>query len=73
VYASESLVPAIHEIAVAAEFAITAKAAKKSDAHALTDCPALNRGAKNVDASDDFVSWNSRPFDRKERFDCGRI
>jgi hypothetical protein len=36
------LVPAVHEIAIAAELAIAARPAEKSDTHALTDNPALN-------------------------------
>src|SRR6516165_10302602 len=33
------LVPAVHEVAVAAELAIAARAAEKPDTHALTDRP----------------------------------
>jgi len=36
------LVPAIHEIAITAEFAIAAVAAEKPDTNPLTDCPTLD-------------------------------
>jgi hypothetical protein len=39
--AGKFLVPAVHEIAVAAELAIAARAAEKSNPSALTDGPAL--------------------------------
>src|SRR6516225_1503235 len=37
------LVTAVHEVAVAAELAIAARAAEKPDTHALTDRPSLQR------------------------------
>jgi hypothetical protein len=47
------LVPAVHEIAIAAELAIAARAAEKPDTHALTDRPALDTGTKRIDPPDD--------------------
>ena len=67
------LVPAVHEIAISAEFAIAAKASEKPDTHALTNRPALDTGTKSVDASDDFMSRNTRPSDWKEPFHGGRV
>src|SRR5215831_16314083 len=67
------LVPAVHEFAVAAELAIAARAAEKADTHALTDRPALDAGTKRIDAPDDLMAWNARPFDRKQAFDRGGI
>src|SRR6516162_6641129 len=62
------LVPAVHEIAAAAEFAITTRAAKESDPHPLTDSPALDAGTKGIDAPDHFVAWDTRPVDREQAF-----
>jgi hypothetical protein len=62
------LVPAVHEIAAAAEFAITTRAAKKPDPHPLTDSPALDAGTKGVDAPDHFMAWDTRPVDRERAF-----
>jgi len=45
------LVPTVHEIAIAAELAIAAKAGEKSDANALTQRPALDAETKSIDAS----------------------
>jgi hypothetical protein len=59
------LVPAVHEIATAAELAIATRAAKKSDTHALTNRPALNTGTKGIDPSDDFMARHARPINRK--------
>jgi hypothetical protein len=62
------LVPAVHEIAAAAEFAIATGAAKKPDPHPLTDSPALDAGTKGIDAPDHFVAWDTRPVDREQAF-----
>ena len=62
------LVPAVHEIAIAAELAIAARAAEKPDPHALTDRPALDTGTKRIDPADDFMAWDARPIDRKQAF-----
>ena len=59
------LVPAIHEIAAAAELAITTRAAKKPYTHPLTDRPALDVGTKGIDAPDHFMTWDTRPLDRE--------
>src|SRR5271156_2983517 len=55
-YAGESLVCAVHEIAVAAVFAIPAIAAEKADADALADVPAFDAGTDDIDLSDRFVT-----------------
>src|SRR5215467_4468205 len=67
------LVPAVHQIAAAAEFAITTRAAKESDPHPLTDSPALNAGTKGIDAPDHFMAWDARPVDREHAFHRGGI
>src|SRR5439155_16426099 len=67
------LVPAVHEIAISAEFAIATKAAEKPDTHALTDRPSLDTGTKSVDPTHDFMPRNARPVDRKESVHRGRI
>ena len=67
------LVSAIHEIAIAAELAIAARAAEKPDTHALTDRPALDTRTKRIDPPDDLMAWNARPIDRKQAFDRGGI
>src|SRR5262245_62907751 len=43
------LVPAVHEIAPAAEFAIAARAPEEPNAHALPNRPALDTGTKRAD------------------------
>src|SRR5215813_9081622 len=63
--AGKFLVPAVHEIAVAAEVAITAGAAKKPDSHALTHRPALNTSAHGIYPSGDFMARDARPVDGK--------
>src|SRR5499433_3910351 len=69
------LVPAVHEIAVAAELAIAARAAEKPDTHALTDRPAPDTGTERIDAPDDFMARDARPIDWKESFNraCIRV
>src|SRR6516225_2173309 len=67
------LVPAVHEVAVAAELTIAARAAEKPDTHALTDRPALDTGTKRIDAADDLMAWDARPIDRKQAFHCAGI
>jgi hypothetical protein len=54
--ACKFLVPAVHEIAIAAELAITTSAAEKSDTHALTNRPALDTRTKGVDLTDDLMA-----------------
>src|SRR5215467_16331990 len=67
------LVPAVHEIAIAAELAIAARAAEKPDPNALTDRPALDSGTKRIDAADDLMAWDARPIDRKQALHCAGI
>src|SRR5262249_50410465 len=67
------LVPAVHEIAIAAELAIAARAAEKPDAHALTERPALDSGTKRIDAAYKLMAWDARPLDRKQSFYCAGI
>src|SRR5215472_8580269 len=67
------LVPAVHEIAVAAELAIAARAAEKPNPNALTDRPALDAGTKRIDAADDLMAWDARPIDRKQALNCAGI
>src|SRR6516164_884039 len=67
------LVPAVHEIAVAAELAIAARPAEKPDPHALTDRPALDAGTKRIDPPDDLMTRDPRPIDRKQGFHCAGI
>src|SRR5277367_3275258 len=64
--ASKPLISTVDEIATAAKAAITAGAAEETDAHTLSDCPALNTGADGIYASDHFVVWEARPGDGKE-------
>src|SRR5262249_8976406 len=66
--AGKFLVAAVHEIAIAAELAIAARAAEKPDTHALTDGPALDTGTKRIDPPDDLMAGNARPVDRKQAF-----
>jgi hypothetical protein len=57
------LVPAVHEVAVAAELAIAAGAAEKPDPNALTDRPTLDAGTKRIDAADDLQpTWANRLY-----------
>ena len=62
------LVPAVHEIAAAAEFAITTRPAKKPDPHPLTDSPALDARTKGIDAPNHFMAWDTWPVDRERAF-----
>jgi hypothetical protein len=71
--AGKFLVPAVHEIAVAAEVAITAGAAEKPDSHALTHRPALDTSADGIYRSDDFMTRDARPVDGKGPLDRARI
>jgi hypothetical protein len=67
------LVPAVHEVAVATEVAITAGAAKKPDSHALTHRPALNTSANGIYSSDYFMARNARPVDGKGPLDGASV
>jgi hypothetical protein len=59
------LVPTVHEIAIAAEVAIAARTAEKSDTHTLPNRPALDAGTKRVDPTDELVARDARPIDRE--------
>ena len=50
--ASVFLVLAVHELAAAAELAVAAGAAEKSDTHSPTDRPASDTFAKRIDPAD---------------------
>jgi hypothetical protein len=67
------LVTAVHEIAIPAELAITARASEEPDAHALTDRPALDTGTERVDPPDELVAWDARPIDRELALYCAGI
>src|SRR4029077_5755516 len=68
------LVPAVNEVAAAAELAVAAGAAEKPDTHALTDRPALDTRTKRVDPADDLVPGHSRRDQaRKLSFDGCRV
>src|SRR5262249_28740587 len=63
-----SLVTAVHEIAISAEFAITARASEEADTHALTNRPALDAKPKGIDPPDHFVPRDARPVNWKGGF-----
>jgi hypothetical protein len=63
------LVPAVHEVAAAAELAVAAGAAEEPDAHALTDRPALDTRTKRFDPADNLVTGNARPLDWEQSID----
>jgi hypothetical protein len=67
------LVPAIHEVAVAAEFAITTGAAKKPHSHALALDPALNTSAQGIYPSDGFMARDPGPVDGKGPLDRATV
>ena len=67
------LVPAIHEIAVAAELAIATEAGEKPNAHALTRRPTSDTRTRRIDPPNDFMPWDARPIDRKQGFHCSGI
>jgi hypothetical protein len=68
------LVPAVHEIAIAAELAIAAGPCKKPYTHPLTNRPALNTGTKRIDPPDDLVTRDTRVADTRETpIHCRRI
>jgi hypothetical protein len=66
--AREFLVTTVHEIAIATEFAITARAPEEADTDALTNRPALDAGAKSIEPPDHLVPRDARPADWKEAF-----
>jgi hypothetical protein len=62
------LVSAVHEITIAAELAITARASEEADTDPLTNCPALHARAKGIDPPDHFVPRDARKADWKGGF-----
>jgi hypothetical protein len=69
--AGKFLVLAVHEIAIAAEFAIAAVAAEKPDTNSLTDCPTLDTQTKCIDAPDNLVARDTRISNTGENsIDC---
>ena len=72
--AGKFLVLAVHEIAAAAELAVAAGPAEKSNAYALTGAPALNTCADFVDPTGHLMPRDSRKRDAEEdRVDGRRI
>src|SRR5262245_17213174 len=68
------LVPTVHEIAIAAELAIAARTAEKSDTHTLPKRPALDTGTKRIDPPNELVARDARVGDTGEAsVDCRRI
>jgi len=63
--AGKFLIFTIHEVAIAAEFAITAGAGEESDPNNVGDRPTLNPGTERIDLSYDLMARNPRPFDGK--------
>jgi hypothetical protein len=60
------LVPAVYEVAAAAELAVATGAAEKPDTHALSDRPALDTRTKRIDSADNLVTRDARPLDREQ-------
>jgi hypothetical protein len=54
------LIPAVHEVAAAAEPTIAAEAAEKPDTDPLPHCPTLNAWTERIDATDDLVARDTR-------------
>src|SRR5262249_44143856 len=68
------LVPAVHEIAIAAELTIAAGPCKKTYTHPLTNRTALNTGTKRIDPPDDLVTRTTPVADTGETsIHCRRI
>jgi hypothetical protein len=60
------LVLAVHEIAIAAELAIAARATEKPDTYTLTNLPSPDIRTKGVDPPDYFMARDTRPINRKQ-------
>jgi hypothetical protein len=71
--AGKFLVPAVHEIAISTKLAISTRAAEKPHPNSLTNCPALDTGAKGIDPPDHFMPGDARPIDRKQTFHSSGI
>src|SRR5262245_38317673 len=67
------LVPTVHEIAIAAELAIAARAPEEPDAHALPNRPALDTGTKRIDPPYELMARYARPIDGELALHRGRI
>src|SRR5262249_44547083 len=59
------LIPTVYEITIAAELAIAARTAEKSDTHTLPNRPTLDTGTKRIDPPDELVARDARPIDRE--------
>jgi len=64
--AGKFLVPAVHEVAISAKLAISARTAEKTHSNALTNRPALDTGAKSIYPPDCFMPGNARPIDGEQ-------
>jgi hypothetical protein len=71
--AGKFLIFTVHQIAISAELAITARAGEEADPNTLTNRPALDPGAKGIDSPDRFMPWHARPANWKEAFHRARI
>jgi hypothetical protein len=71
--ARDFLIPAVHEVAVAAGTTVPAAAAEKAYADALADLPAFHTGADHINAPHRLMTRNARQFDRKKPFDSEGI
>jgi hypothetical protein len=58
------LVCAVHEVAIAAIFTVSAAAAEETDADALAHHPAFDAVADHIDPSHSLVAWHPRPLYR---------
>src|SRR5262249_30764423 len=67
------LICTVHEIAIAAEVAIAARAREESDTHTLPNRPALDTGTNRVDPPNELMAWDARPIDRELAFDRAGI
>ena len=64
----------IHDVSASARFAHPVFAAEEADADSLTDLPLGHAAAQGVNATHDFVPWNSRQLQtRIHARDRGRI
>jgi hypothetical protein len=61
------LIPAVHEVPVAAGTAVSAAAAEKAYADALADLPTFRTGTERINAPYRLVTRDTRPFDRKRQ------
>ena len=71
--ARDFLIPAVHEVPVAAGTTMPAASAEKAYADALADLPAFRTSANHINAPHRLVTRDARPFDRKRTFDSEGI